>query len=66
MGNRFAIGAIIAAVILFVIYQSAYVVNAREQALTIRFGEIQDVNKKKKLKINEEDDLKKKKERQIL
>ncbi|MAZ84884.1 MAG: protease modulator HflC [Hoeflea sp.] len=43
MGNRFAIGAIIAAVILFVIYQSAYVVNAREQALTIRFGEIQDV-----------------------
>ncbi|TDH34210.1 protease modulator HflC [Pseudohoeflea suaedae] len=43
MGNRFAIGAIIAAIILFVVYQSAYVVNAREQALTIRFGEIQDV-----------------------
>ncbi|MAY62670.1 MAG: protease modulator HflC [Rhizobiales bacterium] len=43
MGNRFAVGAIIAAIILFVIYQAAYVVNAREQALTIRFGEIQDV-----------------------
>ena len=43
MGNRFAIGAIIAAIILFVVYQAAYVVNAREQALTIRFGEIQDV-----------------------
>ena len=43
MGNRFAIGAIIGAIILFVVYQSAYVVNAREQALTIRFGEIQDV-----------------------
>jgi modulator of FtsH protease HflC len=43
MGNRFAVGAIIAAIILFVVYQAAYVVNAREQALTIRFGEIQDV-----------------------
>lgn len=43
MGNRFAMGGIIVAILLFIAYQAAYVVNAREQAIVVRFGEIQDV-----------------------
>lgn len=43
MGNRFAFGGIIVAILLFIGYQAAYVVNAREQAIVVRFGEIQDV-----------------------
>ncbi|PWV99154.1 protease FtsH subunit HflC [Hoeflea marina] len=45
MGNRLPIIGVILAIILFVAYQSAYVVNAREQAIVVRFGEIQDVRK---------------------
>ena len=43
MGSRFAVGGIIVAILLFIGYQAAYVVNAREQAIVVRFGEIQDV-----------------------
>ena len=43
MGNRLPIIGVILAIILFVAYQSAYVVNAREQAIVVRFGEIQDI-----------------------
>jgi len=43
MGSRLAVGGIIAAILLFIGYQAAYVVNAREQAIVVRFGEIQDV-----------------------
>ncbi|WP_214472839.1 protease modulator HflC [Mesorhizobium sp. dw_380] len=43
MGNRLPVIAVIAAVILFLIYSSVFVVNARQQALVLRFGEIVDV-----------------------
>ncbi|PTE09027.1 protease modulator HflC [Mesorhizobium helmanticense] len=43
MANRLPIIAVVAAVILFLIYSSVFVVNARQQALVIRFGEIVDV-----------------------
>jgi membrane protease subunit HflC len=43
MANRLPIIAVIAAVILFLIYSSVFVVNARQQALVLRFGEIVDV-----------------------
>lgn len=41
--NRLPIIGVILAIILFVVYSAAYVVNAREQAIVVRFGEIQDV-----------------------
>ncbi|AEH88058.1 MULTISPECIES: protease modulator HflC [Mesorhizobium] len=43
MANRLPIVVAIAAVILFLIYSSVFVVNARQQALVLRFGEIVDV-----------------------
>lgn len=43
MGNRLPVFVVIAAVILFLIYSSVFVVNARQQALVLRFGEIVDV-----------------------
>lgn len=43
MANRLPVIAVIAAVILFLLYSSVFVVNARQQALVIRFGEIVDV-----------------------
>jgi len=43
MANRLPILAVVAAVILFLIYSSVFVVNARQQALVLRFGEIVDV-----------------------
>ncbi|AZO54081.1 MAG: protease modulator HflC [Mesorhizobium sp.] len=43
MANRLPIFAVVAAVILFLIYSSVFVVNARQQALVLRFGEIVDV-----------------------
>ncbi|ESY68388.1 protease modulator HflC [Mesorhizobium opportunistum] len=43
MANRLPIVAVVAAVILFLIYSSVFVVNARQQALVLRFGEIVDV-----------------------
>lgn len=43
MANRLPIIAVVAAVILFLIYSSVFVVNARQQALVLRFGEIVDV-----------------------
>lgn len=41
--NRLPFIGVILAIILFVAYSAAYVVNAREQAIIVRFGEIQDV-----------------------
>ena len=43
MANRLPIFGVIAAVILFLIYSSVFVVNEREQAIVLRFGEIVDV-----------------------
>lgn len=43
MANRLPIIAVIAVVILFLLYSSVFVVNARQQALVLRFGEIVDV-----------------------
>jgi membrane protease subunit HflC len=43
MANRLPIIAVVAAVILFLLYSSVFVVNARQQALVLRFGEIVDV-----------------------
>ncbi|RVC58622.1 protease modulator HflC, partial [Mesorhizobium sp. M4B.F.Ca.ET.088.02.2.1] len=43
MANRLPIIAVVAAVVLFLIYSSVFVVNARQQALVLRFGEIVDV-----------------------
>ena len=43
MANRLPIIVVIAAVILFLLYSSVFVVNARQQALVLRFGEIVDV-----------------------
>jgi membrane protease subunit HflC len=43
MANRLPVIAVIAAVILFLLYSSIFVVNARQQALVLRFGEIVDV-----------------------
>jgi modulator of FtsH protease HflC len=40
MGNRLTIIAVIAAVLLFLGYSSIFVVNEREQAIVLRFGEI--------------------------
>ncbi|MEP9396222.1 protease modulator HflC [Mesorhizobium sp. KR2-14] len=43
MSNRLPIIGVIAAVILLLLYSSVYVVNARQQAIVLRFGEIVDV-----------------------
>jgi membrane protease subunit HflC len=43
MTGRLPVIGVIAAVILFLIYSSIFVVNAREQAIVLRFGEIVDV-----------------------
>ncbi|WP_274628386.1 protease modulator HflC [Arvimicrobium flavum] len=43
MSNRLPIIGVIAAVILFLIYSAVFVVNEREQAIVLRFGEIVDV-----------------------
>jgi membrane protease subunit HflC len=43
MANRLPFIAVIAAVILFLIYSSIFVVNERQQAIVLRFGEIVDV-----------------------
>jgi membrane protease subunit HflC len=43
MANRLPIIAVIVAVILFLIYSSLFVVNERQQAIVLRFGEIVDV-----------------------
>lgn len=43
MSNRLPVIGIIAAVILFLAYSSVFVVNEREQAIVLRFGEIVDV-----------------------
>ncbi|UVK46012.1 protease modulator HflC [Mesorhizobium sp. AR07] len=40
MANRLPIIVVAAAVILFLLYSSVFVVNARQQALVLRFGEI--------------------------
>lgn len=43
MANRLPFIAIIAAVIIFLIYSAIFVVNERQQAIVLRFGEIVDV-----------------------
>src|SRR5262245_33206834 len=43
MTSRLPVIGVVAAVILFLIYSSIFVVNAREQAIVLRFGEIVDV-----------------------
>lgn len=43
MANRLPIFVVVAAIVLFLIYSSVFVVNARQQALVLRFGEIVDV-----------------------
>ncbi|WP_127522958.1 protease modulator HflC [Mesorhizobium sp. Z1-4] len=43
MSNRLPIIAVIAAILLFIGYSSIFVVNEREQAIVLRFGEIVDV-----------------------
>lgn len=43
MANRLPVIVVAAAVILFLLYSSVFVVNARQQALVLRFGEIVDV-----------------------
>lgn len=43
MANRLPVIGVILAVILFLVYSSVFVVNEREQAIVLRFGEIVDV-----------------------
>ena len=43
MANRLPIIGIILAIIIFVVWSSIFVVNERQQAIVVRFGEIQDV-----------------------
>ena len=43
MGNRVTAILIAAGVLLFIVYSSVFVVNERQQAIVIRFGQIQDV-----------------------
>lgn len=43
MANRLPLIAILAAVVLFLIYSAIFVVNERQQAIVLRFGEIVDV-----------------------
>ena len=42
-GNRIPIIAFVLGLILVLVYASIFVVNEREQAIVLRFGEIQDV-----------------------
>ena len=46
MTSRLSLLGIVAAIILFLIYSSVFVVNEREQAIVLRFGEIVDVKTK--------------------
>lgn len=46
MSNRLPIIGVVLAVILFLFYSSIFVVNQREQAIVLRFGEIVDVKSK--------------------
>ncbi|NKF31276.1 protease modulator HflC, partial [Pseudomonas sp. BGM005] len=41
--NRLPVILVILAIVLIGLYSSVYVVNAREQAIVVRFGEIQSV-----------------------
>ena len=43
MANRFGILGIFVALILFLVWSSIFIVNEREQAIVLRFGEIQSV-----------------------
>jgi len=43
MGNRLTVVAVVAAIALFLLYSSVFVVNERQQAIVLRFGEIVDV-----------------------
>ena len=43
MGNRIPAILIAVGVLLFIAYSSVFVVNERQQAIVIRFGQIQDV-----------------------
>ncbi len=43
MSSRLPLVAIVAAILLFLAWSSIYVVNARQQAIVLRFGEIVDV-----------------------
>src|SRR5690606_18822727 len=43
MSNRLPLIAILAGVILFLLYSAVFVVNERQQAIVLRFGEIVDV-----------------------
>jgi membrane protease subunit HflC len=43
MSNRLPFIAILVAIVLFLVYSSIFVVNQREQAIVLRFGEIVDV-----------------------
>ena len=45
MANRLPIIAVIVAIALFLVYSSIYVVNERQQAIVLRFGEIVDVKR---------------------
>lgn len=45
MGNRLPAIAVLAAIILFLLYNSVFVVNEREQAIVLRFGEIVKVER---------------------
>jgi membrane protease subunit HflC len=43
MANRLPIIGILLAVVVFIVWSSLFVVNERQQAIVVRFGEIQDV-----------------------
>jgi membrane protease subunit HflC len=45
MANRLPFFGVIAAVLAFLVYSSVFVVNERDQAIVLRFGEIVDVKK---------------------
>ncbi len=45
ISNRFPVFLIALAVLFFLVYSSVFVVNEREQAIVVRFGEIQDVKR---------------------
>lgn len=45
MANRLPLIGVIVAVILFLVYSSIFVVNERQQAIVLRFGEIVDVKR---------------------
>jgi membrane protease subunit HflC len=46
MANRLPVIAVIVAIVLFLLYSSIFVVNARQQAIVMRFGEIVKVESK--------------------